>query len=1068
MSVIRALFVLAITFLPSYAATFGTVVAHPQPLADLALDEARKRLYVVNTAQNTVEVYSTTTNPPRLTNSIKTDATPLSIAMARSGRFLYAACYGASSLEIIDLSSTSFSTRSVTLPASPEAVAVGFDERVLISTIGTGTGASVLLTFDPGADAAHALGSIAIGPPAPAAAALPPPNGVMALAARARLQVSGDGRTIIGAHMLANNTRTVFVYDVNSSTVLRSRNVAAISSVLAVSPDGSQFVSGAFVFETSTMAVLAQQSAVNAPFVFPAATNFTTQTTQGGAVYAQTILGPALITGYNVVPVQNPAARSNTSELLFNTPDSLMIQLGIQIPETQSGRMVATSDGATIYVISQSGFLVLPLGALSQSPIALPDSNVALLAFDQCGVTASLNSAVIPVRNAGGGRLTVSAQVLATSTTAATTRVTARPYGGDVTASFNAVAARTLGTATPDQLLIQAAEAVNIIPNVRVFQNNRNTETRGTIIPMDGGATTTGLTDLVADNVRQRLYIANPGLNRIEVFDMRAGQFQTPIKVGQLPRSIAIGGDGNTLYVANSGGESITTIDLNKGAVTGRVAYPPLWFNATPGLLTPQVVASTQRGPQVLMSDGTLWKIVGSSVLPRSLNTNVFGNTRSIPAPQTMAASVDGGFLLVLAGNGSAYLYDATIDDFVTGRTVIPTPIAGYYGPVAAGSNGQFYLTNDQLLNPALTSVGSSATGPVGGGGLPAPSGPTGTGRPVAAVAALGAQSFARYSMPVRASAAAAPTDAGLLEIVDVATQRTTATAAGLEGPLTLAVGTARVNISGRMMALDPSATNAYVLTASGLSIIPLGPVSSQSAPALTANAVVNTASFTAGVAPGSLISIFGRNLGQSAAAGSTPLPTVLGGSCVTLNNSPLPLLAASAGQINAEVPPNLAVGRYPLVVRSTVGQAASGSVTVTIAKYAPAIFMDAQGPAIFHKDGTRVDKAHPANRDEPLTIYATGLGVTTGGKVTAGTPSPASPLAVTAPVSLYFGDPTIKQAAVIVDWSGLLPGYLGVYQINARVPGFHLKGDALPVTLRIGGVSSPTTGPTAALVYVN
>ena len=46
--------------------------------------------------------------------------------------------------------------------------------------------------------------------------------------------------------------------------------------------------------------------------------------------------------------------------------------------------------------------------------------------------------------------------------------------------------------------------------------------------------------------------------------------------------------------------------------------------------------------------------------------------------------------------------------------------------------------------------------------------------------------------------------------------------------------------------------------------------------------------------------------------------------------------------------------------------------------------------------------------------------------------------------------------------------GLVGVYQINARVPGFHLKGDALPVTLRIGGVSSPTTGPTAALVYVN
>src|SRR5262252_4817835 len=104
MSVFRALFLAAIAILPSSAATFGTVVPHPQPLADLALDEARRRLYVVNTAANTIEVYSTTTNPPRLTNTVKTDATPLAIALSKaSGRYLYVACYGASSLQIVDL-----------------------------------------------------------------------------------------------------------------------------------------------------------------------------------------------------------------------------------------------------------------------------------------------------------------------------------------------------------------------------------------------------------------------------------------------------------------------------------------------------------------------------------------------------------------------------------------------------------------------------------------------------------------------------------------------------------------------------------------------------------------------------------------------------------------------------------------------------------------------------------------------------------------------------------------------------------------------------------------------------
>ena len=85
------------------------------------------------------------------------------------------------------------------------------------------------------------------------------------------------------------------------------------------------------------------------------------------------------------------------------------------------------------------------------------------------------------------------------------------------------------------------------------------------------------------------------------------------------------------------------------------------------------------------MSDGTLWKIVGDKVTPRPLNTNIFGTARSLPAPQTMVSTPEGGFVLILAGNGTAFLYSSADDDFVAARSVIPTPIAGYYGPIAAG-----------------------------------------------------------------------------------------------------------------------------------------------------------------------------------------------------------------------------------------------------------------------------------------------------------------------------------------------------------------------------------------------
>src|ERR1022692_5146762 len=267
-------------------------------------------------------------------------------------------------------------------------------------------------------------------------------------------------------------------------------------------------------------------------------------------------------------------------------PDST-VALRIKLPENLNGKMVITSDGATAYAISQSGFIVLPIGTMKNQPLAVPDSTVALLASDQCGVTAALNSATVAVRDIGGGKITVTVQALTATTTSPTVRATAKTYGGDVTAQFSAVAARTLGTAAADQLLIQATEAVNIIPAVRVFQNTRNAEATGAIVPIDWGASSTGLADMLGDTARQRIYIANPGLNRLEVFDMQQRQFLSPIPVSQLPRSMAFGSDGNTLYVASGGGEQISIVDLTQGAVTGRVQFPQIPFNASFSLITP-------------------------------------------------------------------------------------------------------------------------------------------------------------------------------------------------------------------------------------------------------------------------------------------------------------------------------------------------------------------------------------------------------------------------------------------------------------------------------------------------
>ncbi len=1153
-----SLFLGAILFTSTaVAATFGTVVTLPGGASDIVLDEPRGALYLVNPGASRIDVYSLSRRT--FLTGIRTAATPVNAALSRDGRTLYVTCYDGSSLDIVDLTlAAPRVTRSLNLPAKPEGVAVGGDGRVLITTIGTGAQnqTNTLLVYDPAAVGDAALTNVVIPVPPPTPPQLPAPSGRIFLSFRSRLVTTRDGNYIIGVNNPNATSRGVFVYEVASATVLRSRNVAGLSSVLAVSPDGSKFMGGLSLFDTETLAILAQENAANAPFTFPggAAGNFNTQQNQGGSVFSPN--GATLYAAFNIAPVQNPAARANISRLLLNDPDNLLITLGLQLPENLVGNMVISSDGANIYALSESGFMIIPISTINRSPIAMPQSPVVLLASDQCGVQSSKRIGAVDVLNTGSGNVRATAQLVPTTTQGAAVglggfggpgggapggaivivlppifnpgaggvpgaggaagaggvqpgfinapggqgaaaqtspQVQFQPAGTGtrISFAFNAVAGRAPGTVAPHDFLIQSAEAINIPSNVRVYQNFRDTESRGDVIPVQlGSSVNEGLVDMVNDTVRQRLYIANSGMNRVEVFDMRQQRFLSPIKVGQLPRSLALGIDGNTLYVANSGGESISVVDLDRGVATGRVKFPAIPFNANFALVTPSLIATGIRGPQLIMSDGTLWKVVGDQAIPRTLNSDVFGTVRTIPAPRTMASTPNGERILLMAGTGNAYLYDALTDQFIAGRQIFAAPIQGYYGPIAAGPRGQYYIANGTVLNESLTPVSGPAGGgggigglPIGGlpgggalppGGIPIDRGgvvtiTTGT-VPVAAVASAGASNYLRFAQPIRANQNQLATAPPTVELVDITTGATMRSSSALEGPLSAQTGTQRVNVNGRTMALDSAGTTAYLLTTSGLSIVPLDPVNAQNRPQIGQNGVVNTASYLPAVAPGSLAAIFGRNLASDAArTPGAPLPTTLGGACVTLNTTPLPLLLTSAGQINAQIPPELAAGRYTLMVRSFDRQIASQNYALTVAKAAPAVFVDPNGQAaIYHLDGRRVTKDRPAKRDEQLIIYATGMGVTKGGRVTAGNPAPASPLALTEKVAVYFGDPRYREAEMIVEWSGLVPGEIGLNQIVVRVPGAHIRGEKLPVTLKISGVTSPTTGPAAPLVAVD
>jgi uncharacterized protein (TIGR03437 family) len=1092
--VLRSLPALLVCAFSLSAATFGTAVPLVGGASDLVLDEARSRLYLVNSSLAQVEVYSL--QQRKFLNPVPTDTTPLSAAISRSGKYLYVTSYDSSSLNVIDLNALTV-VNKVSLSAKPEGVAVGHDERVLVSTIGTGTGnlADVLLLYDPSVTTTTSVSNISVTPGPPTPPQLPPPSGRPFLESRGQLLASPDGSLIVGVNIPTGvTTRTVFVYEVSSATVLGSRTVTSASSILSIAPDKSKFMAGLTLFDTSTLQVLAQQNLANAPYPIPPNTNFNTQSSQGGSVFSPD--GSVLYAGFDISPVQSPPANANVSQFMIEDPDNLLISMGLQLPENLAGKMVISSDGANIYALSDSGFTAIPISTMNQFPIAAPDSAVATLVYDQCGVTAAQRSAQITVKNAGRGNLTVSAQLLQYSTAGAATLGGGSGTGIPVNAavvvlpgatssaaqtaptlstqqtsagtalnfSFNAAAARGLGTISPPHdFAIQSTQAINIPPQVQIYQNFRNSDARGAVIPIQVGISTSeGLQDLAYDSRNQRIYIANSGRNRVEVFDIVQNQFIAPIKVGQLPHSLGLSPNGTTLYVVNTGGENISIVDTVKLQVTGRVAFPPIPLNSTLPLVTPSVVVAHEAGAMFVTSAGQLWDITGGQAVPRGVSAVIGAATSGAPAtltaPVSMAATPAGERVIVLTGNGFAYLYDALANDFVQGRQVFTGAQTGYYGPVAAGPAGAYFVVNGQILNSALTPANPGATSTTS----------------AAAVAALGAGTFVRFSQTPRANANALPPDAGSFDVVDATTGATRSSVPAIEGPLTQPVGTTSATIGGRTMAVDATGSTVYAISESGLSIIPLTPAAASVRPQIANKGAVNLASYQTTVAPNTLISIFGANLGATDTAASAPLPTQLGGVCVTLANSTaiaaLPLFATTPGQINAQIPPELPTGSYQLAVRSIANQIASATQTLTVSKYAPAVLVDPQSNQIllYHSGGSPVTKDNPAQRDEPLVMYALGLGPVTGGTATAGAPSPTSPLAQAAgAVEVYFGDPQWTQAAIIVDWAGLTPGFVGLYQLNLRVPGFHISGDSLPVMLKIGTVTSPTTGPLVPVVAV-
>jgi YVTN family beta-propeller protein len=942
-------------------ATFGDVIQlQGGTPSDIVLDELRHQLYLVSNTTSQVLVLDYTTN--QVVAKIPTGRTPLAGTMSMDGNFLYVTASGPpSALYAIDLTANRVAY-SQTLPSTPQGVETGIDGRVLVAMAGTGVTAGVpqktLQVFDP---VARTLTDVAV--PALTTTLAPIPaqaTGRPVTTFPGKLLRTPDGSFIIGVITPTNASTYIFVYEVASGVILRNRTTAGQSTVIAMAPDGSRFMAGFTMYDTATLAVVAQQNNANAPFTFSSAFN-TTQNV-GGSIFSPD--GATLYSAFNTAATSNPPSPSLSSTLLVNDPVNLGIRLGIKLPESIVAKIAMTSDGADAWGLSDSGLVHMPLGKLFDYPILVPETTQVFLAMDDCN--RGVASGTLKINNLGKGRLTYT---VAASPSAAlvysqssglapsTVTFTMEPGRSGVVRQPGTNIWTGAGTqnGTPINLTLSSPDAINIPNTIRIFMNYRQSDQRGVIYPVpttqnNSASGTTGntsgnegLQDILLDEARGLVYLTNSGLNRIEVFDTQKQHFVNPIPAGQMPHQMAMGGDGKTLYVGNTGGESISIIDLDLGSVVDSVVFPPVQRSGTANPIYPRSLAMGYFGLQFVMSNGTLWKVVGNQALPRPADPNGLVPVSLTGCPNCgMIATQGNEFALTFSGNGTAYVYDATADAYVASRLLIPAPITGYYGLLGAGPGGAYFLVDGLIVNPSLTTIGGSATpgatGVTGGGapGQPPVVSIINTGnRNVAALAPLDAKRFLRLTTPVRQNITTVTRDDArtTLEIVNLETGEDTLAGVVPENPVVNVFGTTRFNTNARMMAVNAAGTTAYMITLSGLSVVSLTPTGTDTRPAIDTGArgIVNSADGTPNFKAGSFITISGTHLADAATADTIPPPTVLGGSCVTFGDIAVPLLVSSSGQIQAQVPDTLPAGTHVVEVRSLSTAQASDPVVVTV-----------------------------------------------------------------------------------------------------------------------------------------
>jgi uncharacterized protein (TIGR03437 family) len=228
------------------------------------------------------------------------------------------------------------------------------------------------------------------------------------------------------------------------------------------------------------------------------------------------------------------------------------------------------------------------------------------------------------------------------------------------------------------------------------------------------------------------------------------------------------------------------------------------------------------------------------------------------------------------------------------------------------------------------------------------------------------------------------------------------------------------------------------------------GGISQNQAPVVAKNGTLHNLNPVVGgpLAPGTIAQVYGSGLAATTVSpGVLPLATTFNGTFMLIGGISAPLYYLSSGQLDVQIPSELAANQqYANVV------SANGALTlpdqIDVIPAVPGVVASGDGQIVAQHglDYSLVNAGSPAKPGEYIIIYLAGMGATNP-SVASGAVSPLAPVTIQPTV-------TVDGQTAAVGYAGLTPGSVGLYQINFQVPVSAQTGD-LPVVITQNGMTA-------------